>query len=258
MVLSVQIVVIVGSEKRKATMIKQFTELEIPFPVFYLSASTPSNSVLYLPDGYSEHRQRHICCTKSHIRAIEYAARETSPDVTIVIEDDAAFHKKSFVSGVLEVLKNWDTIMPGDSHILSLGWIPFKNYSFYEASKSDRYFKTLDNTKILPWFAYGTQTYMIKKKSAQKFLPIINHNTFEELYKNICALNHPHIPNNDPLENVDNWLNRLLIQSVVFPLLVIEREEESIINGNVKWQHELWSNFFKDYEEQRKNYWSYN
>jgi GR25 family glycosyltransferase involved in LPS biosynthesis len=257
MTLSVQIVVIVGSKKRKASMVQQFAELETPFPVFYLHASMPSNSVLYLPDGYSEHRQRHICCTKSHIRAVEYASRETSADVTIVMEDDVALHKTQFVSGVLELLQNWDSLMPRDSHMLSIGWIPYKNYKFYEPFKSDLTFKTIDNTKILEWFVSGTQAYMIKKSSAQKFYNTINHKTFEELYNHIKDLKHPHLLEENTFESVDRLLNRLLVQSIVFPPLIIERQEESIINGNVKWQHEIWDNYFKDHEQLRTNYWSY-
>ena len=257
MTLSVQIVVIVGSEKRKITMVEQFAELDIPFPVYYLSASIPSNTALYLPDNIEDYRQRHICCSKSHIRAIEYAARQTSSDVTIVMEDDAALHKTKFIPTVLELLKNWDTIMPADSQMLSLGWIPLKNFSFYELAKSEHYLKTVNNIKLLSWFAYGTQAYMVKKTAAQKIYPLINHRTHEELKTYIHSLNNSYIPKDDPIENVDWWMNRLFTQSILFELLVIERREKSIINSPVSNNFQMWDVFFKDYEEQKKNYWSY-
>ena len=200
--------------------------------------------------------KKHICCTKSHIRAIEQAAHETAPDVSIIIEDDAAFHKTKFVTTVLEILRNWEKIVPVNSHMLSIGWLPMKNYQFYSRHTSTK--SCLPEHTILEWFAYGTQAYMIKKSSAEKLYPTLKKETWMDLKTTILALNHEHIQKDNPIKNVDNWLNRFLVQTIIYPLLVIEQRVPSSIelNGGL-WHYNLWDEFFKGNETTREEYWSF-
>lgn len=257
MTLTVQIILITGSEKRKALMLQQFMELNIPFPVYFLQASLPENSTSYLPSECSDVEKRTMCCALSHFRAIEQAAFETSPDVTIIMEDDAALHKEKFVPTVLELLRGWETLIPNDSHMVSLGWTPMKNYSFYEEAKSDKTINCLKDSKILPWFCYGLMAYMIKRTSALKFYPILKQRTYAELVAAVHKEDNKYIPKENRILNVDDWINRLLIQTAIFPLVVIEQRGLSILNNKTDMYGVLWDTFFKGYEDVRKEYWSF-
>jgi len=248
-------IIISLGEERKMRMLKQLNELNITFPVIFLSATSIENNDGYLPMDENEEIKKHICCTKSHIRAIEEAGQETAPDVTIIIEDDASFHKTKFLPTVLEILRNWEKVVPTNSHMLSIGWFPMQDYKFYENIETKQY---LSEYKFLKRFVYGTQAYMIKKSSAQKFYPILKKNTWIELKTTILDLNHEHIEKDNPIKNVDNWLNRFLGQTVVFPLLVIEQRLPSTIeqNGGL-WHNDIWNTFFQDNKILQKDYWSF-
>jgi len=250
-------IIISLGEERKMRMLKQLNELNIPFPVIFFSATTIENSEGYLPMDETENIQKHICCAKSHIRAIEQAAHEAAPDVTIIIEDDAAFHKTKFVPTVLEILRNWEKVVPANSHMLSIGWVPMQNYKYYDNIKTKQK-EYLSGYKFLEWFAYGTQAYMIKKTSAEKVYPILKKGTWIDLKTTILALNHEHIEKNNPIKNVDCWLNRFLVQTIMFPLLVIEQRLPSTIelNGGL-WHNDIWNRYFEDYEIMQKDYWSF-
>jgi GR25 family glycosyltransferase involved in LPS biosynthesis len=258
MTLSVQIVVISGNQERQTTMLKQFAELNIPFPVYFLPATLPKNVGSYIDiSGLSDYHIRTSCCEKSHIRALEYASRDTSPDVTIIMEDDAAFHKTKFTEVVLELLANWSSIVPSDSHMLSLGWTPFSNYSHYIFAEGYSQLKCLPNSKLLTCFAVGMEVYMVKKESIKQFLPILVQSTHSEVVNAVRSYNCPYLPKEEEILHVDRWLNKLLVQTLVFPLVAIEYKSPSLIQNKIDASETYWDNFFKNYEDERKNYWSY-
>ena len=94
-----QFIVITLCEDRKQKIIQSFKDLGVKdSSIYYLKASTPENSEEYFIDtSFDIETKKVVCCAKSHCRAIEYAARDESPDYSIVIEDDASFHKMDFL-----------------------------------------------------------------------------------------------------------------------------------------------------------------
>jgi GR25 family glycosyltransferase involved in LPS biosynthesis len=255
---SVQIIVITANERRKASLIKQFKELNIPFPVYYLPASTPENTASYFPESETDIKQKRVmCCAKSHIRAIEHAAFETATDFSIIMEDDASLHKSLFVPTVIELVTRWDTLIEKDSLMVSLGWVPFKNYSHYAKDSVKDIISCLPGSKLLPLFAFGTQSYILKKSTALTFTPILKKDKWEDLKRTILELNHPQMQKDNIIMAVDCWMNRLLVQTILFPLIVIEQPIESTIDiGAEVWHSTLWMDFFKGYETERSKYWT--
>jgi GR25 family glycosyltransferase involved in LPS biosynthesis len=254
---SVQIIVITGNAARKALLMKQFEELNIPFPVYYLPASTPENTASYFPETETDIKNKRVmCCAKSHIRAIEHAAYETATDFSIIMEDDASLHKSLFVPTVIELVTQWDRLIERDSLMVSLGWVPFKNYSHYAKDSVTDAISCLPGSKLLPLFAYGTQSYILKKSTALTFYPILKKDTWEDLKRTILELNHPQMQKDNIIMAVDCWMNRLLVQTILFPQIVIEQPLASTIDpGAETWHSKLWMDFFKGYEHEHRNYW---
>lgn len=252
-----QIIFIVGNEERKQALIRQLQELDIPFAVYFLKASLPENTQDYLPQDETEYQKRHICISRSHIRAIEHASLDSSPDLSIIMEDDAAFHKEYFVPAVLEILEKWDTLLYKNEHMLSLGWVPMHNYKYYEIKQEPTYLSSVPGSKAVPSYVWGLQAYMIKRSSAQKFIPIIKKNTHKEFVQSICTYKPDKIKEEN-CKIVDHWVNKLLGQVPHFPLLVIEQKNtKSMVGTDVKFEIHPWDNLFIGKEDEQKRYWSF-
>lgn len=252
---SVQIIVITGNAVRKSILIKQFEELNIPFPVYYMPASTPENTASYLPKDTDLQGKRIICCAKSHIRAIEHAAYETATDFSIIMEDDASLHKSLFVPTVIELVTQWDTLLDKDSLMVSLGWLPCRNYSHYTHQSSSRTISCLPGSKLLALFAYGTQAYILKKSTASSIYPIIKKDRLEELKRALLEIKPPHFETDTAITSPDLWLNRLLCQTILFPQVVIEQDTESMLNQSDR-HSEIWKKYFTGYESIHREYWA--
>jgi GR25 family glycosyltransferase involved in LPS biosynthesis len=249
---SVQIIMITGTKERKSKILEQFQELDIPFPIYFLKASFPENSQSYLKEE-AEKDGAAICCTRSHIRAIEHAALDTAADVSIIMEDDVALHRTKFVPIVTNIVENWDTLIPYNSHMVSLGWLPSQNYSHFENIQTAKFNKDI---KILEYFGYGTQAYMIRKTSAKQFVPIIKHDTFDELRSTINDGNYQYFEKNTFTRTPDSWMNRLFVQSLVFPLVVIEQSVPSTID-NFDAHSVIWNTYFEKRKDLLKEFWSF-
>lgn len=259
---SIQIILITANKERKETMLRQFKELDLYFfcQIHILDASTPDNSQDYLPKDQTDYRKiRQLCCSKSHIRAIEFASLESSADYSIIMEDDAAIDQANFVKGVTEIVERWDVLIPKNCHMVSIGWTPFKHFKELSDMPSKRTIECIPNTKILEWFGNGTMSYIIKKTSAKQFTPLLNHSTFHQLYETITNLNGTFIPKRNTIYACDLWLNRLLVQTLVFPMLVLEQKNNTstIEPCGGAWHTDIWNNHFKGYETEIKRYWSY-
>ena len=246
---SIQLIFIVGSEDRKASQVKQLEELKIPFPVHFLEACTPLNSASYLPVGTSGIRVNEICCLKSHIRAIEYSAREEAPAFSMIVEENAAFHTTEFIPRVLEIIEQWDRILDSNSHMVSIGWLPMKEFKEYATEGASRVFPS--KAKIFDRCVFGTQAYLMKKSSAKLFTPILRTDTFDQLKPQVLASNPPYVNAGTEFHRADRLLNHLFLQSTLFPPCVIEQDRTSLLNLDT------WNAFFKGYEHVRAQYWSY-
>jgi len=252
---SVKIIVITGNAVRKSLLIKQFEELNIPFPVYYMPASTPENTASYFPKDTNLQEKRIMCCAKSHIRTLEHAAYDTATDFSIIMEDDASLHKSLFVPIVIELVTRWDMLLDKDSLMVSLGWLPCGNYSRYVSKTSSKTINCLPESKLLALFAYGTQAYILKKSTASAIYPVIKKDRLEELKSTLLELKHPHLEKDTAITSPDLWLNRLLYQTILFPQVVIERETNSTINPSDN-HYRVWTDYFTGYESNRREYWS--
>jgi hypothetical protein len=252
-----QFIVISVSEERKRNLETQFAELGINTPLLFLpTPSLISNSQSYLPSHVQDtNKQKIICCSRDHLRAIALACNDTSPEFSVIFEDDIALHKTQFIHGIEEIMANWDTWIAPDK-MASVGWIPCNNYATYIPASSKHTMKCVLGSKILhDRFAPGTQAYIVRKKDVAPLVPHLIHPTFDEFFSHIHGMNFPDLPKTNGLIAIDMYINRILGQAILFPPLVIEQDTPSLIgHTNVTL---FWDVFFKDYEAIKKNYYSF-
>lgn len=261
-----QFIVISASEERKQKMIELFKKIDISDNlIYYLEASTPQNSEEYFMDSsiIKNIIKKEICCSKSHFRAIEYAARDESPEYSIILEDDAAFHKTYFLNVIEEIISNW-TQHFNHCHYISLGWIPCNNYNHYK-SRPNILIKSITNIDdnicfLNDFYNSGTQCYMVKKSKINYVSSILNQKTYnifidklnsymKTLYKEEDLVSYSH-------QAVDCLLNRMMKFNIIFPPLVIEQKDSISMLEHDNYTN-YWSKFFNDHEEKIKNYMTY-
>ena len=249
-----QFIVITASNERKQLMEEQFSALNSPVDVHYLDASTPLNSQDYLKDcGKEEREYGLLCCTRSHIRALEYASQnKDNYKYSIILEDDVAFLKEGFLSKIEEVMGNWNKY---DTHkMVSIGWVPCNNYGNYT-----KFNETLSNDTIkiiIDRFAPGMQGYMVKNDDIP-YMDSLIQPTYIEMDKKVKALDSykvlaTHFGEKQHTMVADVLINRLFSQAIVFPPLMIERDIPSMLGHNNI--NTYWANYFKGHETERDKY----
>jgi GR25 family glycosyltransferase involved in LPS biosynthesis len=260
-----QFIVITANNERKQLMQKQFDMLKEDLNIYYLDASTPSNSQDYLNgfsnDNYNDKKSGHLsfemicktaCCFRSHIRALEYASKSNF-DFSIILEDDVAFYKENFLNLINEMFCNWNEY--DTRKMVSIGWIPLENYEFYFTKKS-KYtkLKSVPGTTIHAAEHSGFQGYIVKNNDIP-YLDYLVQPTLIELYDKLNSLEFKSIFNRASFifeTPVDDYLNWLFKQMIVFPPLVIERDIPSLL-GHKNIEH-YWRKYFKNYEAEREKY----
>lgn len=255
--MSLQLIFIVGTEERKQKIIQQLKDLQIPFSFYILEASMPVNSQDYLPSEETDYNKRLICCSRSHIRAIEYASRDTSADFSVILEDDAAIHKTEFVKTVTKLVSEWDTLVPSHHKMVSIGWIPFRNYNHYKVHNATA--KSFDDYNLIAMYFFGTQAYIIKKSTAKQYTPIFVKDTYKDFVHTMLSSKLTDVDKDTNFLTPDQWLNRALWQISLFPLLVIEQKELKSMIGHFATNdnERAWTPFFEGHEDKRVKYWSY-
>jgi GR25 family glycosyltransferase involved in LPS biosynthesis len=263
--MSYQFIVITACEKRKQKMIELFKELNISDNlIYYLQASTPENSEEYFMDApiMEDKDKKIICCAKSHFRAIEYATRNESTEYSIIIEDDAAFHKTDFLKIIEEIISNWEKHFKY-CHYISLGWVPCNNYHYYESMENKIKIQSISdiNNKYVfynTFYAPGAQCYMVKKHKIKEISQILNKSTFilfKESIRNFMDSKYGTDFEEFCYVSVDILLNRMMLFRVLFPPLVIEQKNTISLLGHQN--PDIWDIFFKGHEEEMKNYMTY-
>jgi hypothetical protein len=249
--MSYQFVVISVSDERRRVLEAQFREIKVTVPIRFLEPSLISNSQDYLPKDLPINVLRTICCSRDHLRAIEYAAFPDSPEFTVIFEDDVALHKTQFLHSIEEVIANWKTLIEPDK-MASLGWVPCKNYGAYASHESEGSLKCVPGSMIVKTlYAPGTQSYIVRKRDVVPIIKHIIHPTYEQLKIHLRSLNMAFIADVDYIA-IDEYLNRILGQALIIPPMAIEREVPSLIGHNNVVRH--WDVFFKDYECLKNNY----
>jgi len=127
-----------ASDERKTTMERQFAELDIPYPVHYLEAKIlDKEAVGYVPETMSLIDKRTVLSTRSHIRAIELAGRDSSPEFSLIMEDDVAIHKEDFKRVLNEIVKNYEKYVSGHLERRTFRPTGISNGQFCEAKPSE-------------------------------------------------------------------------------------------------------------------------
>ena len=249
-----QFIVVTASNERKQLMEDQFSALNSPVDVHYLDASTPLNSQDYLKDCGKEEREYGVlCCTRSHVRALEYASQNKDKyEYSIILEDDVAFLKNGFLSKIEEVMGNWNKY---NTHkMVSIGWVPCANYETY--TKFD---ETLSNDTIkiiTDRYFPGTQGYIVKNDDIP-YVDYLVQPTYIEMDEKMKTLDRykelaTHFVETQNTMIADVLINRLFSQAIVFPPLMIERDIPSMLGHNNI--NDYWANYFKGHETERDKY----
>jgi hypothetical protein len=249
-----QIIVISCSEERREHMMKQIKDLNIKAPVYFLQGFTSSTSTDYIPSNISISDQRIICCTRSHLHALEYACNENSPQFSLIIEDDAAFHKTQLENAICEIIDRWDTdISP--NKMVSFGWVPMSNYSKYDETFCEKTLKCISESKILvDRFCIGLQGYLVRKQDIKPLLDIFIQPTFNNLVDIVIEQKYKYITNRSDITTADILIPRILGQSTIFPPVIVEYTSNSMLGHSNEIEH--WFRFFKNYEYMRNNYYN--
>jgi GR25 family glycosyltransferase involved in LPS biosynthesis len=246
--MNIQFIVISLNEDRRRRIEQQFKELNVPFPIHYLQASTPDTSQSYInKNKQSPDIIKHMCCDLSHLRAIEYAGLDSSPEYSVIFEDDVALHKTAFIDAVKELATHWDNT----KSMVSLGWVPCSNYESYVPAKSIYTLKSSPKHKIIrDRCIVGLQAYMLKRDTAKTTANTILKGTYDE-YNTYC---NTILKKNETFHAFDVFIHIHLEISFIFPPLAIEQDIPSTLGH--KNELEYWPRFFKGYEQVRDEYWS--
>jgi len=249
----IQLIVVSASETRKAILQQQFKELAIPYPIVYLEAKTlDAEAPDYAAGAMTDVERRSIYSTRSHIRAVELAGLPTSPPFSLILEDDVALHKTEFVPVLTQILDSYAKCVEPHSGILSVGWIPCNNYSFYTQLANPTVLNA--SYTIHQRFTPGTQAYLIKRSKAAEFTPLFKHDSHRALCDMILGKKHPMIAKEGQVAVFDDFGTKLLDQCILFPPLVIEQPNTSLIRGTE--ENPYWAQFFKGHGAVRDRYWS--
>lgn len=248
-----QFIVITGSDERKQLMEEQFHSLNVPVDVHYLEASFPSNSQDYLKDcGKEESEHGFICCSHSHIRALEYASKNKDKYThSIILEDDVAFLKEDFINKIKDIINNWNKYIDCNSKMITIGWVPTNNYEHYEGYNKSNITINLIRDKVV----VGTQGYIVKNNDIP-YLEYLVQPTYIKMDKKVKHSHRwPTILARNPLVSThiaDHILNLLFRQIAVYPPMMIEIDIPSMLGHNNKTDY--WDKYFKGHEEEKNKY----
>jgi GR25 family glycosyltransferase involved in LPS biosynthesis len=246
-----QCIVIWLTEERRALIEQQFKELQVPFPVHYMKASTPQTIPAYLSEKHTPTQQKLSCCGHSHFRALQYAGLDTSPEFTIVCEDDVSLHKTLFIPAVKELLENWKAVVGNSSpqSMVSLGWVPCYNFDSYVGKSVYKFNVSPKHDIKNDRWTVGTQSYIVHKESAK----ITAKKFLTETYAEYLKLANEVEKLFDVSYPIDHLLQRYLTVRYVFPPLAVDQQMESTINPGI--DPGFYNIFFKNYEHLRNDYW---
>jgi hypothetical protein len=259
----VRMTVITCSKTREAVMQKQLADVGCSFPVSFLQGSTPANSGDFLPTNVVDWYKRYLCCLRSHFRAIAEAGRADAPPYTLVLEDDADLHTRDFEPVVQALLDDFDAGRIPEA-MVSIGWVPHRSYSEYEALTSSE--QSVPGHPMYHYFnhhKFGLQGYIVRRDSLSPILPIITKPTFAEYH---AAIHKAYTGFTCDIGYADNAIPILLKIRRIFPPLVIERDVESTLElkgggglthgAGCDHERTIWSPFFKGRDAERELYWT--
>jgi hypothetical protein len=232
-------------------------------PIIHIKGSTPDSDDGFTfgckDDPYYSNYLKEICCIKSHMKALEYAAVDTSPEFSIILEDDTTFYKENFI----EIVEETISILKNDSNniqICYLGWIPVGNFDYFKNTNDILHpiHLSIDkNIKFIRIAVSGTQGYIIQKKNLYDKAKIYTSPTYYDWKKNAVDYIRPTFKekfNHNKIVVLDAILFYIFfVPTVMFPPIIIERQDEiSLLNHNNI--ENFWNPFFMGHEEELEKY----
>lgn len=223
-------------------------------PIYNLQATTISDNDPFLDcikDSFTEYEKKVVCCIKSHFRALEYASLFNSPEFTIILEDDVTFIKDNFsniIDELINKLKNNSKY--SNIGIFHIGYIIDNSYDkFIESPPFEKL--EIDNSYGFynSFYAFGAQCYIIRKSELQKqkIINLIHSRTFYKCHEIVSTyFNSTH-----KIIGIDHIINRVFDFNLLYPPIVIERDEISTIGNNNK---HFWEEYFNKFPEKKHNY----
>ena len=249
-----QVLVISCSQTRSSARKTQLKELNMPFPAIYFEASTPSNSVDFLPKNIVDWYQRVVSCTRSHIRAITAASQPEAPPYTIILEDDASLHKEDFYPVIKQIIHDWETGVIKEA-MVNIGWTPKSPLHVMKDSLTGNPY--VHNSTKYQYFSkkyFGTMAYIVRRDFLHEHVNAINKPTFSEFHKTVTE---GYKPVGVDIGYADNLFPVVFGNRRIFPTLAIEQIGPSLINFDKSADHKgIWDNLFRGNEEERTKYWT--
>jgi GR25 family glycosyltransferase involved in LPS biosynthesis len=230
-----QYIIISATQERAKTTVELLSKVNISNrPIYVLWASLINNSTDFLSDfNEDDYYKRLVCCTRSHLRALQFASLEIAPAYSIILEDDTTFLKNDFERLIIELIEKMDTQYT-NVNMANIGWIPCNEYDYYQDNSKTNTIGSLtnyDNSRLMTsFYAVGMQGYIVRKEGLIKdnrFQQIIHSTSFKEYDKKLHTLYPEIVYVQLPQQYaIDHVLCRLLSFMVVYPMMVIERENE--------------------------------
>jgi len=237
---NITLVYICGNDDRKEFQMKQVQELGLPFNIHYFRAFTPAISKDYIKDydaTYPESPQE-ICCTRSHIGAIQWYIENSNTDYVLICEDDVSFLKTDFADRLNTIIETWKHYT--DIDFISIGYLPHANKRSHMAKYQDRnlYWSCHDPIQNI----WGLQAYLIKRKSAQAMVELLYKSNTTELRTTINEyIKRPGVINHGRLNRLqsDSLIPMFFKQGFVYPMMAIEMPFPTLIHTTGE-RHKMW------------------
>jgi hypothetical protein len=138
-----------------------------------------------------------------------------------------------------------------------IGWVPCNNFERYKQYPifGEVELSSYPNSKVCQnFYPVGLQGYIIRKTVLDSPInEILNAENFELYNEKINCLGLTMF-NHDFHVSVDMILNKILNFFTVYPPLIIERHEDSLLSHTNKQTY--WENYFRDHEEEMDKYLS--
>jgi len=222
----VQIIIICCNEERRKFQKKQMEDLNIPYVFF--NGYTPNTMGDFITEKHKEYPEvdTMICCTRSHIGAIDLFVKQYQDKEYCIIMEDDVIVINTFMDEVQKIIRLWDSLAaPNPIDLISLGYLPFEKN------------KECLSNGVLHWGTedgiWGTQCYMINRKCAIDMAATLVQKNTTDLFS--------------ILKNKKNYANKVLRiqpdviitgywkQGFIWPQIAIEKGEfNSIITPEDK------------------------
>lgn len=215
--------VISVNETRKARMRKMLADFNLPSQIVFFQGCTPADSKEYLNYKHKEYNEPDglICCSRSHIAALDhYAKTYPSKDYVLILEDDVTLIKDGFLAALQKAVDLWERHSEID--FLNIGYLLKKKSVFKRQEECLRW--DLSSYGGALW---GTQGYLVKHRVAAEMGSVLSVPTAKQLYDAIFNRLHVDlkgVPYCNKILNLspDHFLSLLWNQGYVSPPLVIE------------------------------------